>query len=295
MPGMKIPTEEEVRALAAKLTPELVGSLIDHTNLSPIASHDAIRELCEQAKSFSAASVCINADYVLFVRRELNDSKVKVCAVVGFPLGADTPHVKAAAADEAFANGAHEVDMVIDIASALERDYDDVRKGIREVILVRDSFNRRHDFNGKDKRIVKVIVETCYLLEKEIIQGVCRVAKEEGAEFVKSSTGFGVPKDANIPKGATVEFIRWMREAVGPYDVKRNPMGVKAAGGVGTARQALQMLLAAGILDKTGNVVDNPERAVRIGASKGHVIVEDFLSRYVRREKQGDAAQSSDY
>lgn len=292
---MKIPTEEEVRALAEKLTPEVLGSLIDHTNLSPTASRDEIRAICEQAKSFGAGSVCVNADNVLFVRKELKDSNVRVCAVVGFPLGADTPRVKAAAADEAFASGAHEADMVIDIASALEGDYDDVRKGIREVILVRDSFNRRHDLKGKDKRIVKVIVETCYLMKKEIIQEVCRVAKEEGAEFVKSSTGFGQPADANIPKGATVEFIRWMREAVGPYDAVSNPIGVKAAGGVGTARQALQMLLAAGILDKAGNVVSNPERAVRIGASKGHVIIEDFLSRYVRHEKPKDTGQSDDY
>lgn len=292
---MEIPTEEEVRALAEKLTPEILGSLIDHTNLSPIASHAAILELCEQAKSFGAGSVCINADYVLFVRRELKDSKVRVCAVVGFPLGADTPRVKAAAADEAFANGAHEVDMVIDIASALEQDYEDVRKGIREVILVRDSFNRRHDLRGKDRRLVKVIVETCYLMKKELIQEVCRVAKEEGADFVKSSTGFGQPSDANIPKGATVEFIRWMREAVGPYDAVSNPIGVKAAGGVGTARQALQMLIAAGILDAKGNLVSNPEQAVRIGASKGQVIMEDFLSRYVRHEKHGNSAQAGDY
>ncbi len=292
---MEIPTEEEVRALAGRLTPEMLGSLIDHTNLSPTASHGEIRALCEQAKSFGAASVCVNTDYVLFARRELRDSTVRVAAVVGFPLGAATPRVKATAAEEAFANGAHEVDMVIDIASALEGDYDDVKKGIREVILVRDSFNRRHDLKAKDKRSVKVIVETCYLLKKEIIQEVCRVAREEGADFVKSSTGFGQPADASIPKGATVEFIRWMREAVGPYDAVSNPIGVKAAGGVGNARQALQMLLAAGILDKDGNIVDEPGRAVRIGASKGHVIVQDFLSRYVSREKPEDAGQSGDY
>jgi len=289
------PVEEDIQALAGKLTPELLGSLIDHTKLSPIATHDEIKTMCEQAVSFGAASVCVNTDYVLYCKKLLEGTPVKVCTVVGFPLGADTARVKAAAAEEAFANGAFEVDMVIDIASALEKDYDDVRKGIREVLLVRDAFNRRHDLQGKDKRITKIIVETCYLLNKEIIQEVCRVAKDEGADFVKSSTGFGQPKDKDVPKGATFEFISWMREAVGPYDIVRNPIGVKAAGGVGDARQALQMLLAAGILDSRGKLVEDPADAVRLGASKGHVIVEDFITRYVKHETPEAAAQQDDY
>ncbi len=279
---MATPTEEQVRALAEKLTPEMLGSLIDHTLLAPTASHDEVRLLCDQALSFGAASVCVHTDDVLFARKQLAGTRVKVGTVVGFPLGADTSRIKAAAADEAFTNGAEEVDMVIDIASALEKDYDGVRQDIREVLIVRDSFNRRYGFTNSDRRTVKVIIETCYLISKEIIQQVCRIAKEEGADFVKSSTGFGQPKDAGIPKGATPEFITWMREAVGPYDAVKNPLGVKASGGITTARQALQMLLAAGILDEKGHIVKEPARAVRLGTSRGHLIIKEFASAYGR-------------
>jgi len=289
---MEHPTEADIQNLAKQLTDAELGGLIDHTNLSPTATHEDIRELCRQAGEFGARSVCVNTDYVMFVRKELEGTPIRVCTVVGFPLGADTAKVKAAAADEAFANGAHEVDMVIDIASAIEMDFEDVRRGIREVILVRDAVNRRLDLHGEERRMVKIIVETCYLQEEEIIKQVCRIAKEEGADFVKSSTGFGQPQDSSIPKGATVEFISWMREAVGTYHPKKNPIGVKASGGVGDARQALQMLLAAGILDEQGNVVEKPWHAVRIGASKGHFIVEDFIERYVHGGMHPSQTQS---
>ena len=274
--SMQLPSDGDLTALAGKLGPKGFAALIDHTNLSATARRKDIELLCQEAREMGAASVCINGDDVLLARKVLENSAVRICTVIGFPLGADTPHVKVKQAEDAFMNGAHEVDMVIDISSALERDFEDVRNEIRMVLAVRDRVNML----AQDPRLVKVIIETCYLQEKELIQEACRIAKQEHADFVKSSTGFGQPQ-AGIPKGATFEFISWMRDAVGPYHA-RNPIGVKASGGIGDARTALQMLLAAGILDSKGQLNGDTARVVRIGASKGPDILKDFAERYVK-------------
>ncbi|EMW5567289.1 deoxyribose-phosphate aldolase [Enterococcus faecalis] len=210
-----------------------LNRMIDHTILKPEATEAAVQKIIDEAKEYNFFSVCINPCWVAFASEQLADTDVAVCTVIGFPLGANTPEVKAYEAADAIKNGANEVDMVINIGALKSQQYDYVRQDIQGVVDV-----------AKGKALVKVIIETALLTDEEKVKA-CELAKEAGADFVKTSTGFSTG-------GAKVADIRLMRETVGP------DMGVKASGGVHNAEEALAMIEAG---------------ATRIGASTGVAIV----------------------
>ncbi len=212
-----------------------IAALIDHTILKPEATRADIIKVCREARQYNFASVCVNSYWVPLVRAELAGSPVKVCTVVGFPLGAASTEAKAAEAAAAVCAGAQEVDMVINVGALRSGDQDAVKADIEEVVRV----------SHKGGAIVKVILETA-LLDDNQKAVACMLAKAAGADFVKTSTGFG-------PSGATAHDIALMREVVGPR------MGVKASGGIRTLED-LQAMTAAG--------------ATRIGASASVKIVE---------------------
>jgi len=195
-----------------------VAFLIDHTLLKPNATQEEVGKLCEEAKKYCFASVCINPAYVPLAAQLLRGSGVRVCTVIGFPLGSTTPTVKAIEARDAIANGADEIDMVINVGAVKSGNYALVLDDIRAV---------RDATRGK---VLKVIIETAYLTREEKVKA-CELSKEAGADFVKTSTGFG-------PGGATVEDIALMRSVVGPT------MGVKASGGIRDQETALKMVEA---------------------------------------------------
>ncbi len=194
-----------------------IASLIDHTALKPETSKEQIEKLCGEAVEYGFASVCVNPCYVSICSQLLKDSKVKVCTVIGFPLGATTSAVKAAEASEAIENGAREVDMVINVGAVKSGDFDYVRKDVEAVVQA-----------AKGKALVKVILETCLLTDEEK-RKCCQICKEAGADFVKTSTGFSTG-------GATVEDIKLMRDIVKPG------MGVKASGGIRNYETAKAMI-----------------------------------------------------
>ncbi|MBI5245145.1 MAG: deoxyribose-phosphate aldolase [Elusimicrobia bacterium] len=208
--------------------------MVDHTLLKPNATQDEIVKLCEEARKHSFASVCVNPSYVPLCAKLLKGSLVKVCTVIGFPLGSTTPTVKAIEARDAIANGAEEIDMVINVGALKSGNDAFVKDDIRAV---------REATRG---RVLKVILETALLTKDEKVRA-CRMAKEVGADFVKTSTGFG-------GGGATVEDIKLMRETVGPL------MGVKASGGIRDCATAQAMVQAG---------------ATRLGTSASVAIVTD--------------------
>jgi deoxyribose-phosphate aldolase len=196
-----------------------LASIIDHTLLKPEAESDQIRKLCMEAVEYGFYSVCINPAHVAFAAQILKDTKVKVCTVVGFPLGACTTRVKVFETSDAVINGAEEIDMVMNIGAFKEKNYALVEEDIRSVV------------HAAGSRIpVKVILENC-LLEKEEIAIACNICKKAGAGFVKTSTGFN-------KSGADVEDIRIMRREAG------SDMEVKAAGGIRDYGLALAMMEA---------------------------------------------------
>jgi deoxyribose-phosphate aldolase len=190
------------------ITKEYVASIIDHTVLKPDAMPEEIIILCKEAAQYKFASVCINPCYVELAAKELkNSSYVKVCTVIGFPLGASSTKVKAMETKQAIEDGATEIDMVINIGRLKAGELDYIKQDIQAVVNA-----------AKGKAIVKVILETCLLTDEEKVTA-CKLSKEAGADFVKTSTGFS-------KWGAKPEDIKLMRETVGPE------MGVKASGGV---------------------------------------------------------------
>jgi deoxyribose-phosphate aldolase len=211
-----------------------VAGMIDHTLLKPDATPDQVAQLCYEARKFSFASVCVNPSYVKLCADLLKGSSVKVCTVIGFPLGASAPDVKIFETETALREGATEIDMVINIGALKGRDYTLVARDIAGVVHVAHAAGA----------LVKVIIETALLNEEEKITA-CLLAKEAGADYVKTSTGFS-------GGGATVADIALMRRVVGPE------MGVKASGGVKDYADA-KSLMDAG--------------ATRIGASAGVKIV----------------------
>ncbi|MFH2103709.1 MAG: deoxyribose-phosphate aldolase [Chloroflexota bacterium] len=213
-----------------------IASLIDHTLLKPDATPDQIAQLCYEARKYEFASVCINPGHVKLCTDLLRGSKVKVCTVIGFPLGASSPEVKAYETETALRDGATEIDMVINIGALKGRDHTLVARDIQGVVNVGHAAGA----------IVKVIIETSLLTDEEKITA-CLLAKEAGADYVKTSTGFA-------GGGATADDVALMRRTVGPV------MGVKASGGVKSFEDA-QSMVAAG--------------ATRLGASAGVKIVQD--------------------
>ena len=193
-----------------------LNKYIDHTLLKADATKEQITKLCNEAKEHDFASVCVNTCYVPLCKELLKDSDVKVCCVVGFPLGAMDSASKAFEAKTAVSNGAGEVDMVINIGALKDKDYDYVTKDIEAVV------------NASKPSIVKVIIETCLLTDEEKVQA-CKCAMKANAEFVKTSTGFST-------SGATVEDVALMRKTVGTV------CKVKAAGGIRTYEDAMKMI-----------------------------------------------------
>jgi len=196
-----------------------LAKYIDHTILKPEASEEEIKKLCKEAKEYGFASVCVNPYYVSLAAQELKDSDVKVCTVIGFPLGATTREVKAFETNQVIERGAQEVDMVINIGALKSKKYDEVKADIEAVV---------NAANGR--ALVKVIIETCLLTEEEKVQ-ICTIAKNAGADFVKTSTGFSTA-------GATAKDVALMRETVG------KEMGVKASGGIRDYKTAKEMIEA---------------------------------------------------
>ena len=194
-----------------------LANIIDHTLLKADATNEEIVKLCAEAKEYNFASVCVNPSMVKLASEELKDCDVDVCTVIGFPLGATTSEVKAFETRNTIENGATEVDMVINIGKLKDRDLEYVKNDIQAVVDA-----------AKGKALVKVIIETCLLTdeEKEI---ACKLSKEAGADFVKTSTGFSTG-------GATAHDIALMRKTVG------DKMGVKASGGVRTKEDAMTMV-----------------------------------------------------
>ena len=216
-----------------------LARMIDHTLLKANATEAEIVKLAEEAKEYKFASVCVNPTWVQKAAEILKDAvEVKVCTVIGFPLGATTSETKAFETKNAIEKGATEVDMVINIGALKDKQYDLVEKDIKAVVDA-----------AKGKALTKVIIETCLLNdeEKEI---ACKLSVKAGADFVKTSTGFSTG-------GATVEDIALMRKTVGP------DIGVKASGGVRSLEDAQNMIEAG---------------ATRIGASSGVAIVNGLTS-----------------
>jgi deoxyribose-phosphate aldolase len=213
---------------------KLIASMIDHTVLKPEATAGDVEMLCREAAEHRFASVCINPFHVKRAAKLLAGSGVKVCTVIGFPLGANTTSVKAFEAENAVKEGAEEVDMVINVGALKAGDNEIVFDDIKAVVD-----------RVKGKAMVKVIIETCLLSDEEKVKA-CELAKEAGAHFVKTSTGFN-------KSGATVHDIELMRRTVG------DAMGVKASGGVRTYEDAVNMINAG---------------ATRIGASASVKIIE---------------------
>ncbi len=216
---------------------EAVAQFIDHTLLKPTATEAQITQLCSEAREFRFASVCINPGWVPLAAKLLQGSPVKVCTVIGFPLGATLTEAKACESEAAIGYGATELDMVINIGALKSRDYNRVERDIAAVVGA---------CHKGQRAICKVIIETGLLSEEEKVQA-CALSKAAGADYVKTSTGFGAG-------GATADDVALMRRVVGPG------MGVKASGGVGNLADA-QKMIAAG--------------ASRIGASAGVKIVKE--------------------
>ncbi len=222
-------------------TKATLAKTIDHTLLKAIATEQSVRELCAEARKYGFASVCVNPCWVSLCAKELSGSGVLVCTVIGFPLGANAPETKAAEARLAAAQGAAEIDMVINLGAAKAGDWRAVEEDIRGVVKA------SADSASRDGVSVKVIIETCYLSDAEKVKA-CEAAARAGARFVKTSTGFGTG-------GASVEDVRLMRKTVG------DKLQVKASGGIRSYHDAILMLDAG---------------ADRIGASSSIAIVSEL-------------------
>ncbi|WP_100331615.1 deoxyribose-phosphate aldolase [Bacillus xiapuensis] len=215
-----------------------MAKTIDHTLLKADATKEEIKKLCEEAKAYGFASVCVNPSWVAFASEQLAGTEVKVCTVIGFPLGATTTEVKAFETKDVIQKGAQEVDMVLNIGALKDGDEETVLKDIQAVTAA-----------AKGKALSKVIIETSLLTDEEK-QKACQLAVAAGADYVKTSTGFSTG-------GATVEDVALMRRTVGPH------VGVKASGGVRSKEDAENMIKAG---------------ATRIGASSGVKIIQGLKS-----------------
>ena len=233
-----------VAAGAARITSGLgivpddadLAAMIDHTLLKPDANEAQIAQLCHEARKHNFAAVCVNPTHARLCAQLLKGSAVRVCTVVGFPLGATPPEVKAYETQQALDDGASEIDMVVNIGALKSKDYALVARDIATIVATAHAGGA----------IVKVIIEAALLSDEEKVIA-CKLSKEAGADFVKTSTGFG-------PGGATAHDVALMRRAVGPE------MGVKAAGGIRSYAEAQQMIEAG---------------ATRIGASASVKILQE--------------------
>lgn len=193
--------------------------LFDHTILKADAGREAVKKICDEAKEYSFMSVCVNSYYTSYVAQQLKGTDVKVCTVIGFPLGQMSTRAKVAETAIAVEDGAQEIDMVINVGALKDKLYDVVLSDIREVK------------KACGNALLKVIIETCLLTDEEKVKA-CELSKEAGADFVKTSTGFSTG-------GAKAEDVALMRKTVG------DEMGVKASGGI-RDRETAQMMVNAG-------------------------------------------------
>ncbi|MHB9144155.1 MAG: deoxyribose-phosphate aldolase [Symbiobacteriia bacterium] len=228
------------------MTRSEMARMIDHTLLKATATVAEIRTLCDEARTYKFGAVCVNPVHVAQSVRALLGTGVAVATVIGFPLGANQSETKVAEARLALLQGATELDMVLNVGALKERNLDLVERDIKAVVGESKAHEAKAYEAGAQQgwAVVKVIIETCYLTDEEKVLA-CQIAKRAGADFVKTSTGFGTG-------GATVEDVRLMRQTVGPE------LGVKASGGVRTTADALAMVEAG---------------ATRIGASAGVAIL----------------------
>lgn len=208
------------------------NKFIDHTSLKPQTTKKEIKILCNEAKKFKFASVCVNPCFVEFAAKELKGTEVKVCTVIGFPLGANTTETKVFETKDAIKKGAQEIDMVINVGKLKENDYKYLTNEIAAVKKV------------CGKKILKVIIETCLLSDKEKVE-ICKCIKNAKADFVKTSTGFSTG-------GACLEDIKLLKKTV------KNSLLIKASGGIKTKDEMLKMIKAG---------------ANRIGTSKGTSLI----------------------
>jgi len=218
--------------------PKKLAGMIDYTNLNKDATKIDIKRLCDGAKEHNFRCVCVNPSYVRLCKELLEGSDVNICTVVGFPLGANTSKIKFFEAKDAIESGAEEIDMVMNIGAFKSELYDYVKEDINGVIVA----SRGH--------IIKVIIETAILSHEEKIKA-CKIVEESGANFIKTSTGFGT-------SGATVDDISLIKKSVGEN------MGIKASGGVKDLQTALNMIEAG---------------ATRIGTSRGIQIMEEAYEK----------------
>ncbi|MFH6616029.1 deoxyribose-phosphate aldolase [Streptococcus suis] len=195
-----------------------LNKYIDHTILKPETTQEQVEKILAEAKEYDFASVCVNPTWVALAAESLKDSDVKVCTVIGFPLGANTPAVKAFETKDAISNGADEIDMVINIGALKTGNYDLVLEDIKAVVA------------ASGDKLVKVIIEACLLTDDEKVKA-CQLSQEAGADYVKTSTGFSTG-------GATVADVTLMRKTVGP------DMGVKASGGARSYEDAIAFIEA---------------------------------------------------
>lgn len=195
-----------------------IAGKIDHTILKPDATTESVKRFCDEARKYGFASVCVNSYHAALVASELKDTGIKTCCVVGFPLGAMLTSAKAFEASEAVKAGANEIDMVINIGAAKDKNWDFVKNDIEAVV------------KASKPSIVKVIIETCLLTNEEKVK-VCELSEEAGAAFVKTSTGFSTG-------GATVEDVKLMKKTVG------DRLQVKASGSIRTPEFANELIEA---------------------------------------------------
>jgi len=236
------------RGVNAADVPADIAGYIDHTLLKPDATPQEIEKLCKEAREYHFAAVCINPPFVKQCAELLRGSGVQIATVVGFPLGTHTTATKVFETEQALVDGATEIDMVINVGELKAKHDDFVRNDIAEVVRVAH----------RAGALVKVIIEAALLTDEEKVRA-SRLSKEAGADFVKTSTGFG-------PGGATTHDVALMRQTVGPN------IGVKAAGGVKNLEQAQQMIVAG---------------ATRIGASAGVKIVQEARGEKVAESAPG--------
>lgn len=215
-----------------------MAAVIDHTLLKPTATPADIEKLCKEAIAYQFASVCVNPCFVSLASKILKETGIKTCTVIGFPLGANETYTKLKEAEKALEQGASELDMVINIGMLKSKELNYVGKEIREMANIASGNNA----------IIKVIIETCLLTDEEKITA-CKIAADNGAAFVKTSTGFN-------GSGATVEDVILMKRVVG------HNVGVKASGGIRNLRTAMSMLEAG---------------ATRLGTSSAVLIMEELI------------------
>lgn len=235
------------------MTKNEIAKMIDHTMLAQTAGIKEITKLCNEAKTYNFASVCVNPLFVPVCKKELEGTDVMICTVIGFPLGATSTASKVFETIQAINDGADEVDMVINSGAALECRFSEIELDIAAVVKAA----KETGIKLNRKISVKVILETCFLNDQTLVT-LCQCAVRAGADFVKTSTGFASPKDINgtlLPNGASAHHVEIMRKTVGP------DFGVKASGGIRTAKKALEMIQAG---------------ASRIGTSNGVQIIENW-------------------